>query len=65
MNVDDTHGIIIPLIYPMDGFDVGGDKERFDSVLPELLCCCRTCCRTVVVLYETDKYKTAHRFPRS
>ena len=60
MNVDDSYGIIIPLIYPMDGFDVGGDKERFDSVLPEILCCCQTCYRTVQ--YESE---TVHGLLRS
>ena len=59
MNVDDTYGIIIPLIYPMV-IDLTSEVTKRDSVLLEILCCCQTCCRTVQ--YESD---TVHGFLRS
>ena len=46
MNVDDTYGIIIPLIYPMV-IDLTLEVTKRDSMLLDILCCCWTCCRTV------------------
>ena len=54
MNVDDTYGIIIPLIYPMV-IDLTLEATKRDSILRDSILCCLiyyAVVEPVVVLYD-------------
>ena len=46
MNVDDSYGIIIPLIYPMV-IDLTLEVTKRDYMLLDILCCWCACCCAV------------------